>query len=335
MFGIHRPKQKGNGLKQFKTFVLCLFVGLLTCQMGCAQTSFPSKPIRIWVGYPPGGPVDVLARIYGPRLSKNLGQPVVVENKPGASGAMAADQMLRSPADGHSLLLAPVTIAIIPNLLNKLPYDAGVDLFPMAWIAQAPFVLVAHPKLGIKNLSELIAYAKKHPGEINFASASVGGVPHLAGELFNTVAGIKMTHIPYKGAAPATADLLSGQVNLMFDSVVSALPYIKSQRLIALGVTGPKRIAALPDVASISESLQGYEASGWYGFFVSKDVPKQMLQVIHQEINRLTVSEEVERLLRFNGLEPVAASQSEFSAYFASELLKWKRVVRESDIQSN
>jgi len=321
-------------LKYLKASLVCMCFAFLSTQGVFAQSVFPNKPIRIWVGYPPGGPVDVLARIYGPRLSKLLAQPVVVENKPGASGAMAADQMLRAAADGHSLLLAPVTIAIIPSLLHKLPYDTGVDLLPLAWIAQAPFVLVSHPKLGLKNLSELIAYAKRHPGEINFASASVGGVPHLAGELFNSSAGIKMTHIPYKGAAPATADLLSGQVNLMFDSVVSALPYIKSQRLVAMGVTGSKRIVALPDVPSISESLQGYEASGWYGFFLPRDVPKSIVQLLNQEINRLTLSEEVERQLKFNGLEPVAVSQSEFSAYFAAELVKWRRVVRESEVLS-
>ncbi len=300
-----------------------------------AQVSFPHKPLKIWVGYPPGGPVDVLARIYGLRMSKNLSQPVIVENRPGASGSMAADQMLKAPGDGHDLLLAPVTIAIIPSLLQKLPYDTGLDLLPLAWIAQAPFVLVAHPQLGLKNLSDLIAYAKRHPGEVNFASASVGGVPHLAGELFNALSGAKMTHIPYKGAAPATSDLLSGQVNLMFDSVVSALPYIKAQRLVALGVTASKRINALPDVPAIAESLPSYEASGWYGFFVHKDVPASTSQMLHQEINRLSQSVDVDRLIKSNGLEPVVTSQAEFNTFFKAELIKWRRVVRESEIRAD
>lgn len=285
------------------------------------------------MGYPPGGPVDVLARIYGLRLSKQVSQPVIVENKAGASGTLAAEQMLRSVPDGHTLLLAPVTIAIVAQMMRALPYDTAVDLQAVAWIAQSPFILVAHPQLGFKNLSDLLAYAKKHPGEINFASASVGGVPHLAGELFNSLSGIKMTHIPYKGAAPATQDLLSGQVNLMFDSVVSALPYIRSQKLIALGVTGSKRMGALPDVASISELLPGYEVSGWYGFFVAKGVPRPVVQALNQEINRLTLSEEVERLLKSNGLEPVALPSADFASYFQSELLKWRRVVRDSDIR--
>lgn len=312
--------------------LLCLFFCM---PVSFAQSGFPSKPIKILVGYPAGGPVDVLARIYGMRLSKSIDQPVIVENKPGASGSMAADQMVKSPGDGYTLLLAPVTIAIISSLIPKLPYETSTDLQAVAWIASAPFVLVSHPKLGLKNIPELIAYAKNHSGEINFASASAGGIPHLAGEMFSTMAGIKMTHVPYKGAAPATTDLLSGQVNLMFDSVVSALPYIKSNRLIPLGVTGPKRLALMSEVPSISEYLPGYEANGWYGFFTQKEVPKQIVQRLNQEINQLSKTTEVDQLIKSNGLDPVVTSPVEFAAYFASEITKWRRTVRSSDIKAD
>ena len=321
---------------KFSSYVHAFVLWALFCSpVSFAQSAFPSKPLKILVGYPAGGPVDVLARIYGMRLSKSIDQPVIIENKPGASGSMAADQMVKSPSDGYTLLLAPVTIAIISSLIPKLPYETSTDLQAVAWIASAPFVLVSHPKLGFKNIPELIAFAKNHPGEINFASASAGGIPHLAGEMFSAMAGVKMTHVPYKGAAPATTDLLSGQVNLMFDSVVSALPYIKSNRLIPLGVTGAKRLPLMPEVSPISEYLAGYEANGWYGFFIQKEAPKQIVQRLNQEINQLTKTAEVDQLIKSNGLDPVVTTPGEFAAYFASEIAKWRRTVRSSDIKAD
>ncbi len=314
-----------------------LAIALVTAWSDCslAQSGindYPTHPIKILVGYPAGGPVDALARLYGPKLSQKMGQIVLVDNHAGASGVIAGDMLAKASPDGYQILLAPVTLAIIAGLKKHLPYDPQQDLVPIAWIANAPFVLVASPVLGIKSVPELIARGRSMGGRLNFASASVGGIPHLAGEIFNTMAGVEMTHIPYKGAAPATSDLLAGQVNLMFDSLISALPYIKSNRLVALGVTSKKRIALAPEIPAISEFLPNYEAVGWYGFFVSKNTDIKTITKLNAWINEVTQTPEVEASLIKDGLEPVVADSTAFKRFYLGEITKWSKTIKQANI---
>ena len=327
---------KGESMSLLTTFKFIALTWLMSWSVGSfAQSSpmdYPAHPLKILVGYPAGGPVDTLARLYSPRLSQKMGQVVLVDNHAGASGVIAADMLAKAHPDGYQILLAPVTLAIITGLKKHLPYDAQQDLVPLAWIANAPFVLVASPALGIKSVPELMARGHAVGRELNFASASVGGIPHLAGEIFNTMANIEMTHIPYKGAAPATSDLLAGQVNLMFDSLISALPYIKSNRLVALGVTSKKRIALAPDIPAISEFLPNYEAVGWYGFFVSKNTEIKTIAKLNAWINDVTQASEVEASLVKDGLEPVVADPATFKRFYLSEIAKWGKTVKQAKI---
>jgi tripartite-type tricarboxylate transporter receptor subunit TctC len=321
----------GGGVVCFAVAV-ALWVSSLSlhAQVGALESS--NRTLKVLVGYPAGGPVDTLARRYAPRLAQKTGRVVMVDNHAGASGVIAADLLVKSSADGYPLLLAPVTLAIIAGLKKHLPFDPELDIVPLAWIANAPFVLVASPSLGVNSVFELIARANTPGVEVNFASASVGGIPHLAGEIFNAMAGLNMVHIPYKGAAPATSDLLAGQVNLMFDSLVSALPYIKSKRLVALGVTGKKRLTLAPDIPSISEFLPNYEAIGWYGFFVNKNTDSKTLVKLNALINEVTLLPEVDAALRSDGLEPVVASSAVFKRYYLAEMVKWSDTIKRAHI---
>ena len=312
--------------------LISLWTWTASAQAQVSPTDYPNRPLKVLVGYPAGGPVDTLARLYAPKVSQKMGQTLIIDNRAGASGVIAADLLAKSAADGYQILLAPVTLAILAGLKKHLPYDPQVDLLPVAWIANAPFVLVASPSLGVKSVPELIARGRSAGGRLNFASASVGGIPHLAGEIFNVMAGLEMTHIPYKGAAPATSDLLAGQVNLMFDSLVSALPYIKSNRLVALGVTGKKRIVLAPDIPAISEFLPNYEAVGWYGFFVAKNTDAKTLSKLNAWINEVTQLPEIDAALLKDGLEPVVADPGAFKRFYVSEMAKWSKTIKQANI---
>ena len=290
--------------------------------------SYPTKPIRIIVGYPAGGPTDMIARTVAQKLSPALGQQVIVDNRPGASGMIGAELAVKAPPDGYTLLTVPITYAVTPSVFPKMPYDAEKDLAPVALVAAAPFILVVHPTLPVKTVKDLIVLAKSRPGQINYASASAGGMPHLAGELFNIMAGVKLTHIPYKGAAPATIDLLAGQVSLMFNNMLSAMPHVKSGKLRAVAVTSAKRSSAVPELPTVAETIPGFEASGWYGAFAPAATPREIIAKLNGEINRLMRQPDVAQRFAGDGVEAVTMTPAEFGTYLHSEIVKWGKVVK-------
>jgi tripartite-type tricarboxylate transporter receptor subunit TctC len=293
-----------------------------------ADAQYPVRPIRMIVPNATGASSDVLGRIVAMQLSAEFGQQVIVDNRPGASGMIGAELAVKAPPDGYTLLTVPITYAVTPSVFPKMPYDAEKDLAPVALVAAAPFILVVHPTLPVKTVKDLIALAKSRPGQINYASASAGGMPHLAGELFNIMAGVKLTHIPYKGAAPATIDLLAGQVSLMFNNMLSAMPHVKSGKLRAVAVTSAKRSSAVPELPTVAETIPGFEASGWYGAFAPAATPREIIAKLNGEINRLMRQPDVAQRLAGDGVEAVTMTPAEFGTYLHSEIVKWGKVVK-------
>lgn len=316
--------------QQLASAVCLLSLALLT-GTAAAQT-FPAKPIRLVVPYPPGGVTDILARPIGKGLYEALGQPVIIENKPGAGGNIGMDHVAKSTPDGHTLALSSVaTLAIGASLYSKLPYDVLRDLAPVTRIGAVPNVLVVHPSVPANSVRELIAYAKANPRKLRFGSAGSGTTVHLSAELFKTMANIDMQHIPYKGAAPAMVDLLGGRVELMFDFLSPSLPHIKSQKLKALGVTGPKRSPLLPEVPTIAEAgVLGYEVYAAFGVLAPAGTPQAVIAKLSLEIAKLLGSPEMKEILAAQGAEPIGDRPEEFAASLKKEVEKWAVVVKAS-----
>lgn len=316
---------------------LKLITGLaLTVLCGAAMAqNYPAKTVRMVVGYPPGGPTDLIARIVSQKLSESWGQQVIVDNRPGASGMIGAELTVRAAPDGYTLLMVPVTYAVTPSLYPKMTYDAARDLAPVAQVAAAPFILVVHPTLPVKTVKDLITLARSRPAQLNYASASTGGMPHLAGELFNTMTGVKMIHIPYKGAAPATTDLLAGQVQLMFNNMLSAMPQVKNGRLRAIAVTSSKRSAAAPELPAIAETVPGYEASGWYAALGPAAMPRELIGKINNDMNRIMKMPDVMQRLAGDGVEAVGTTPDQFGTYLRAEISKWGKVVQASGAKAD
>jgi len=290
---------------------------------------YPQKPIKMITPYPPGGPTDVLARAISQKLSERLGQPIVIDNRPGASGMIGADLVAKAAPDGYTLLANASIHVINPSLYANPPYDAIRDFAPVSQIAEVPLVLVVNPALGVKTVRELIAKAKASP--LNFASSGNGSAPHLAGEGFNIATGTKMQHIPYKGSGPAITDLIGGQVNLMFDSLPSSMPHIKSGRIIAIAVTTKKRSSALPNVPTVAESgVPGFDVSTWYGVWAPAATPPAIVRRVSTEIAAVVRTPEVSARLAELGAEPVGSTPEEFTAYNRSEAAKWAKIVKDS-----
>jgi tripartite-type tricarboxylate transporter receptor subunit TctC len=295
-----------------------------------AQSAYPTKPIRIVAPFPPGGPSDVLARVIGKGLSDVLGQPVIVENRPGAGGNIGSDNVAKSPPDGYTLLLGNVgTNAINASLYRKMPYDAANDFAPVALVASSTLIMVVHPSLQVKSISDLVALAKRE--RLNFGSAGIGTPQHLASELFNAMAGITMTHIPYKGAAPLLNDQLGGHVSLAIVGLPVALPHIRTGKLIALGVTSSARSPVVPDVPTIAESgLPGYEVGTWYGVLAPAGTPREIVNKLNNEIVKYLQKPEVREQLQRQGFEALSSTPDEFAAHIRTEIVKWAKVVKES-----
>ena len=312
------------------------FVCALTMALACAGANaqaYPSKPIRLVVPYPAGGPLDIMARAIGQKLTEAWHQPVVVDNRAGAGGNIGADLVAKSAPDGYTLLMGAVaTQAINPALYSKIPYDPIKDFAPVALVAQVPNILVVNPSVPVKSVKELIEFARAKPGTLNFASGSTGSTGHLAGELFNTMAGVKMVHIPYKGAAPAMADLLSGQVQLMFDNLASSLPNVKAGKLRALAVTTLARSPAMPDLPTIAESgLPGFDLTTWFGLLVPAGTPHDIVVKLNAEIVRALNSKDMRERLEKMGAEPPPDNTPEhFAAFIRSEAAKYAKVVKAS-----
>ena len=305
----------------------------LACVVSLASAqSWPSKPIRFVVPYPPGGPLDTVARLLGQKVSEGVKQPVVVDNKPGAGGNIGADTVAKSPPDGYTILMGAVaTHAINPTLYASIPYDAVRDFQPVTQVASTPNVLIVNNSVPVANVREFIAYAKANPGKLNFGSGSTGSAGHLAGELFKAMAGVNMVHVPYKGAAPAMQDLIGGQVQLMFDNFASANTQVKAGKVKALAVTTAKRSALAPDLPTIAESgLAGFDINTWFGIFVPAGTPRDVVERLHAEFTKALATPDVRERLTNLGAEPVGNRPEEFAAYIKSEGEKYARVIKAS-----
>ncbi len=311
--------------------IITLLVGLVTSAVVPIVWA-QSKPIRLIVPYAAGGPIDVTARILAERAKDTLG-PIVIDNRAGAGGNIGADLVAKSPADGYTLLMGAVaTHAINPTLYAKIPYDPVKDFTPVALVVQVPNILVVNPSVPAKSVKELIELARAKPGTLNFGSGSTGSTGHLAGELFNTMADVKMVHIPYKGAAPAMADLLAGQVQLMFDNLANALPNVKAGRLRALAVTTLTRSPAVPDLPTIAESgLPGFDLTTWFGVMVPAGTAPEIVAKLNAEIVRaLNTKDMHERLEKMGAEAPTNNTPERFAAFIRTEATKYAKVVKES-----
>ena len=293
--------------------------------------SYPTKPVRIVVPYPPGGPNDIVARTVGQKLSEQLGQPVIVDNKPGASGNIGAESVAKSPPDGYTLLLLTTGHTINPSLYPKLGYDLEKDLAPVTQLTAGPMVVVANPSLPAKNIKELISLAKAKPGSLNFGSAGNGSSTHLAPELFSSMAGIKMNHIPYKGSAPALTDLMAGQIQVAFDFMISAMPHVKSGKVKALAVTSTTRSPAAPDLPTVAESgVPGFEVIGWNGLVVPARTPKDVVAKLNAELKKALDQPDAKERFAAQGFSATWTTPEKFGAYIESEHAKWAKVVKDS-----
>ena len=308
-----------------------LAAALLVANAGTAiaQSAWPTKQIRMIIPYPPGGPTDILGRIVAQQLTESLGQAVVVENKPGASGMIGADIVAKAPPDGYTLLVNASIHVINPSLYKKPPHDAIRDFAPVSLIADVPLVLVAAPSQGLATVADVIAAAKAKP--INFASSGNAAAPHLAGEAFKIATGVPMQHVPYKGSGPALTDVIGGQTQLMFDSMPSSIGHIRAGKLRAIAVTTAKRASALPDVPTIAEAgVPGYDISTWYGVWAPAGTPKEIVARVSGEIAKIVRLPQVRDRLGGLGATPVGNTPEEFAAYNQSELAKWGRIVKDS-----
>jgi len=300
--------------------------------MAQGAASYPGKPIKIVVPFPPGGATDILARAIGFELQKAWGQSVIIENKPGAGGNTGADLVAKSAPDGYTLLMGTVgTHAINMSLYAKMPYDAVKDFEPVVLVAGVPNLLVVHPSVNAKSVRELTALAKSQPGKLNVASSGNGTSIHLAAELYKQMAGVDILHVPYKGSSPAVADLLGGQVQLMFDNMPSALPHAKAGKLRALAVTSMKRSAALPDVPTMDEEgLTGFDATSWFGLLAPAGTPKDIVAKLNVASVKALASPEMRERLAAQGADPVGNTPEQFAAFIKSEIDKWAKIVKAS-----
>jgi tripartite-type tricarboxylate transporter receptor subunit TctC len=294
--------------------------------------AYPNKPIRLVVPFPAGGTTDIVARDVAVQLSKALGQTVLVDNRPGAGGNIGADAVAKAPPDGYTLLMGTVgTHAINVSLYAKMPYDAIKDFAPVSLCAAVPNVMVVYPGLAVKTVDEFIALAKKEGSALAMASSGNGTSIHLSGELFKAMTGTALTHVPYKGSAPAITDLLGGQVHVMFDNLPSSIASIRAGKLRALAVTSGKRSAALPDVPTLDEAgLKGFEASSWFGVFAPAGTPKDIVNRLSEEIQKATAAAELQERFKAQGATPIGSTPEAFATHVSAEIAKWATVVKAS-----
>jgi len=292
---------------------------------------YPTKPAKVVVPYPPGGPTDIVARVVSQKLSEQMGQQFIVENRPGAGGNIGAEAVAKSPADGYTLLVATTAHAINPSLFKNLGYNLTKDFAPVSLLTSGPLVIVANPSVPAKNVKELIAMGKAKPGSLNYASSGNGQSTHLSAELFATMAGIKMNHIPYKGSAPALTDVMGGQASLMFDTMLSAMPHVKNGKLKAIAVTSAARSPAAPDVPTVAESgLPGYEAIAWNGLLVPAGTPGDVVAKLNAELKKALDAPDVKDRFSAQGFGAAWNTREAFAKFIQSELDKWAKVVKVS-----
>jgi tripartite-type tricarboxylate transporter receptor subunit TctC len=299
----------------------------------CGETRYPTRPVRVVVGIAPGGGTDILARLFGQWLSQRLGQPFVIENRPGAGGNVGTEAVVKATPDGHTLLLANTANAINATLYGKLNFNFIRDIAPVSGLLREPLILAVNPSLPVKTVSELIAHAKAHPGQLSMASAGNGSSPHLAGELFKLMTGVDIIHVPYRGSAPALTDLLGGQVQVMFASMPSSIEHISGGKLRPLAVSTVTRSQRLPDVPTVAEFVPGYEASGWYGVVAPKNTPTEIVDRLNKEINAILADPKAKERLADLGSTPFAGSAADFAKFIAEDTEKWGKVIRAANIK--
>jgi tripartite-type tricarboxylate transporter receptor subunit TctC len=309
-------------------FGLCLSV----LAAHAAAQGYPNRPIRMVVPFPPGGPTDITARTIGAKLSEVLGQSVIVDNRPGAHGFIGVEAVTKAPADGYTLLMASIgTIGINPVLHAKIPYDVFRDLAPISLVVTVPIVLVVHPSVPASTVPELVEYARKNPGKLAYASAGSGGSSHLVAEMFKSATGTDILHVPYKGSGPAVQDLIGGQVQLMFDTLLTATAQIRGGKVRLIATATSKRLAAWPDTPTIAESgLAGFDGSSWYCLLAPAGTPPEIVERLSREIARIVALPDMRAKILDQGAVPVGSTPEQFAAFIRSEQDKWAKVIRES-----
>ena len=307
-------------------------IAMLACAAGTTLAqSYPSGPVRMIVPFPAGGGVDSAGRILATRLAESYGKSFVIENRGGANGNIGSEVVARSPKDGYTLLFTGAGFVTNPSLYAKVPYDAVKDFEPISLMALGPNVLVVHPSLPVKSVKDLIALARAKPGQIGFAGSGSGSTPHLAGELFNTMAAVTMVHIPYRGSGPAMIGLMSGETPVMFLPAINAGPHVKSGRLRAVAVTSTTRLPVMADVPTVAESgLRGYESSQWYGVMAPAGTPEDILNSLSAHVVKIMQAADMKQRLTEDGIVPVGNSRQQFAAHIKADLAKWAQVIKQS-----
>jgi len=319
-----------RALRRFSLLVAAMAVA------GSALAQYPAKPVRVVVPYPPGGTTDILARLIAAKLTLSLGQSFIVENRPGASGAIGSQAVAKAPADGYTLLMGTASTHGVNSALSKsLPYDAIKDFSPITVVGGTPNVILVHPELPAKNLAELLALARDKPGKLNFGSTSLGGTPHMSAELLKMMTGVDIVHVPYKGAGPMLADLLGAQIQIGFDNLPSSMGHIRSGKVRALAVTTPKRWPGAPEIPTVSESgVAGYEVSGWFGLLAPSGTPRPVIDAVYRAVGATLKQPEVQKQMLELGAEPGGNPPEDFARQIAAEVEKWKKVVAATGVKA-
>jgi len=314
---------------------LCVMPLLTLCATAPALAQdFPNRALHIVIGFPPGGAIDTIARVIAPKMAAELGQSVVVENKPGAGGVIGMQAVARAEPDGYTIFMGTMgNFSITPAITKDLPYNVNKDFAPVTEVASSGFVIYVNPQLPIKTVADLIAYAKANPAGVNFSSSGNGGLPHMAGEMFASTAGIKMTHVPYKGSSPSVNDVVAGQVQLTFEAVAVGLQHVKGGRLRALATMGPQRLAVLPDVPTVAETIPGFNVTNWFGMAVPAGTPAQRIDRLQKSVVNALKQPDVLKTLEGLGVDPVGDTPVQFGAYIAEELQRWQKVMAEGNIK--
>lgn len=313
---------------------LIVAAGLATVATGAHAQSYPAKPVRIVVGFTPGGATDIVTRTIGQQISQSFNQPVIVDNRPGAASNIGADHVAKSPADGYTLFMGSISTANNVTLYSRLPYDARKDFAAIVHITNTPFMLCVHPSIPVKTVKDLVTFAKSRPGQLQYASAGSGSGAHLFMEYFRSMTGIEVQHIPYKGAVPAMNDVIGGQIAFLFDNIVSMAPLHKAGKLRCLATSSKRRAAIASDIPTVHESgVTDYEADAWFGFFAPTGTPAAAIERVNTEVNRALQMPAIRQRLVDMGCEPVGGPPSGFAAYFRNEVEKWGKVIRTAGIK--
>jgi tripartite-type tricarboxylate transporter receptor subunit TctC len=314
-------------------FLLCAALVCVSA-IANAQPAWPAKPVKMIVPFPAGGPTDVMTRSLADKLSTALGQPVIIDNKPGAGGTIGSDVVAKSAPDGYTLLMATGSTHSVGPYLGKVPYDPQKDFTPVIYVGTATNILLVSPKLGVSNVRELIALAKQKPGELNYATSGIGSVAHLTSEMFASMAGIKLTHVPYKGTQQSIADIASGQVAMLFDNVLTAKPHVDSGRLKGIAISSSKRSELVPDIPTVAESgLPGFESNNWFGIFGPANLPKPIVDRLNAEVNRIVKDPAIRERFHTLGFETTGGSPQDLDNIMKSEAQKWSKVIRDANVK--